>query len=408
MGSNLNEGSAYVFTLNGTTWVQLQELTPADGTAGDEFGESVAISGNIVLVGAPTQMVGSNPIQGAAYIQNASISQAAVSVLVTAPAVVTATSGGGQSVAVNSAFASPLVATITDSMGNPVPGVLVTFAAPGSGASATFSGSNPAITNAQGQVSINVTANTVSGSYAVIASVVGVSTPASFALTNSPGAASAITAISGGSQSALVNAAFAAPLVVEITDGFGNPVSGTNVTYASPASGAGVTFPGGNTVSTNANGQTSVNVSRQRQAQAPHNITASVTGRTSAPATFGLDYNAVSPPPASPPPASPPPTSPPAASPPPASPPPASPPPASPPPASPPPASPPPASPPPASPPPPTSPPPASPPPPPRHRRQLAAGFTTTDLATTGLATTGLATTGLTTTGLTTAAVQPH
>ncbi len=54
VGSNLNEGSAYVFTLNGTTWVQLQELTPADGTAGDEFGESVASSGNIV------QMVGSN------------------------------------------------------------------------------------------------------------------------------------------------------------------------------------------------------------------------------------------------------------------------------------------------------------------------------------------------------------
>src|SRR5579863_10283530 len=49
-----------------------------------------------------------------------------------------ATSGTGQSHAVNGAFGSPLVATVmTD--GAPTSGVVVTFTDPASGASATFS-----------------------------------------------------------------------------------------------------------------------------------------------------------------------------------------------------------------------------------------------------------------------------
>ena len=50
------------------------------------------------------------------------------------------TSGSPQSATVNTAFASPLVATVTDQFGNPVAGVSVTFAAPASGPSATFPG----------------------------------------------------------------------------------------------------------------------------------------------------------------------------------------------------------------------------------------------------------------------------
>ncbi len=52
---------------------------------------------------------------------------------------VTATpSGAGQSATVASAFANPLVATVTDQYGNPVSGVTVTFTPPGTGASGTF------------------------------------------------------------------------------------------------------------------------------------------------------------------------------------------------------------------------------------------------------------------------------
>jgi hypothetical protein len=45
-------GSIYVFTRAGTTWTLQSKITPADGQAGDSFGESVAISADTILVGA--------------------------------------------------------------------------------------------------------------------------------------------------------------------------------------------------------------------------------------------------------------------------------------------------------------------------------------------------------------------
>ena len=44
---------AYVYRLNGTEWKPAGELTAADGAAVDFFGQSVSISGNTVVVGAP-------------------------------------------------------------------------------------------------------------------------------------------------------------------------------------------------------------------------------------------------------------------------------------------------------------------------------------------------------------------
>ena len=48
----INSGSAYIFTNNGGTWIQTQKLTADDGESGNFFGLSVAISGNIAIVGA--------------------------------------------------------------------------------------------------------------------------------------------------------------------------------------------------------------------------------------------------------------------------------------------------------------------------------------------------------------------
>jgi hypothetical protein len=47
-----DSGSAYVFTNSGGTWSQTKKLTASDGAVEDWFGESVAISGNVVVVGA--------------------------------------------------------------------------------------------------------------------------------------------------------------------------------------------------------------------------------------------------------------------------------------------------------------------------------------------------------------------
>jgi hypothetical protein len=141
------------------------------------------------------------------------------------PAAVTATSGGGQSAAVTSAFASPLVATVTDSSGGPLSGVTVTFAGPASGAGVSFPGGNTATTNAQGQASVTVTANAVAGPYTVTASVAGVATPASFALTNNAAAVSV-----ANSTASLANAfptsGTTDTLTVVVADAHGNAVSG--------------------------------------------------------------------------------------------------------------------------------------------------------------------------------------
>jgi hypothetical protein len=49
-------------------FVQQAELTASDGVGGDEFGYSIAVSGNTVVVGAPEHKVGANAQQGAVYV----------------------------------------------------------------------------------------------------------------------------------------------------------------------------------------------------------------------------------------------------------------------------------------------------------------------------------------------------
>ncbi|MHC4272933.1 MAG: FG-GAP repeat protein, partial [Planctomycetota bacterium] len=46
-----DSGSAYVFRWNGASWLETK-LTASDGAAGDEFGFAVAVSGDVVVVGA--------------------------------------------------------------------------------------------------------------------------------------------------------------------------------------------------------------------------------------------------------------------------------------------------------------------------------------------------------------------
>ncbi len=50
--NGVNSGSAYVFTRTGTTWTQQQKLTAPDGTANDWFGLSISLDGDTALIGA--------------------------------------------------------------------------------------------------------------------------------------------------------------------------------------------------------------------------------------------------------------------------------------------------------------------------------------------------------------------
>lgn len=69
-GFNTQQGAAYVYTRTGITWSQQQELTASDGASGDFFGQSVALSGDglTALISAPDHTIGSNSNQGSAYV----------------------------------------------------------------------------------------------------------------------------------------------------------------------------------------------------------------------------------------------------------------------------------------------------------------------------------------------------
>ncbi|MBL8181278.1 MAG: VCBS repeat-containing protein [Blastocatellia bacterium] len=70
IGSNGDQGAAYIFVNNGSVWQLQQKLVMpvSDAQASAQFGYSVAISGDTVIVGSPTQDNGGNTDQGAAYV----------------------------------------------------------------------------------------------------------------------------------------------------------------------------------------------------------------------------------------------------------------------------------------------------------------------------------------------------
>jgi len=143
----------------------------ANATAG-----SYAVTASVSGVGAPASFAATN--------------------LPGPPGSIIATTGSPQNVAIGGAFAHPFVALVKDASGNPVgAGASVIFTAPASGASGTFVGGAPsatAQTAADGTATSPIfNANTVAGSYGVTASAPGVTAPATFILSNTPGPAAA-------------------------------------------------------------------------------------------------------------------------------------------------------------------------------------------------------------------------
>jgi len=65
-GGGTQQGAAYVFRLSGGTWVKEQKLNASGATY--TFASSVAINGNLVLVGAPSETSSGVLFSGAAYV----------------------------------------------------------------------------------------------------------------------------------------------------------------------------------------------------------------------------------------------------------------------------------------------------------------------------------------------------
>lgn len=63
------KGAAYVFVRQGSDWVEASKLTADDGEQSDYFGQSVSVSGDVAIVGAPYDRDDNNGWgKGAAYI----------------------------------------------------------------------------------------------------------------------------------------------------------------------------------------------------------------------------------------------------------------------------------------------------------------------------------------------------
>jgi hypothetical protein len=213
---------------NGTATIRTGGTTTAFGTLSVGSAGLLDIFGTVLVApGAIYQPQGTVTVEQGGALTLATIS---------------ATSGGGQSTTVASAFANPLVATVTDQNGNPVPGVTVTFAAPGSGASVTFPNGATATTDANGQASVAVSANTVAGGpFTVTTSIGGVTMPASFSLTNTPAAADHL-AFAVQPSNILTGAAISPAVQVQLLDKYGNLLSGDSTDQVSVAVASG---PGG-------------------------------------------------------------------------------------------------------------------------------------------------------------------
>ncbi len=67
-GGKNNAGAAYVFVKSGSTWTLEQKLVASDGVANDQFGYSVAVAGDTIVVGARDVDPPSTTDTGAAYV----------------------------------------------------------------------------------------------------------------------------------------------------------------------------------------------------------------------------------------------------------------------------------------------------------------------------------------------------
>ncbi len=160
-------------------------------------------------------------------------------------------SGYNQAAPLLSPFPSPVVAKARDANGNGIPGISVNFT---SNAGGTFS-ANPVVTNSSGLASVNFTTGTKGGNIQILANVTGFKSAVFYEYVI-PGAATAVTKVSGDAQTAAISTVLAKPLVVKVTDQYGNVVPGVSVTFAD--GGAGGSFSA-NPVATGSTGTASVN-----------------------------------------------------------------------------------------------------------------------------------------------------
>ena len=150
-----------------------------------------------------------------------------------------ASSGNNQSGTVGAAQPAPIVAIVTDAVGNPKAGVPVTFTVASGGGSLS---ATAVVTDAVGMASVTWTFGTGAGAQAVVATSAGL--PAvTFNGTAVAGAPATILIISGNNQVASPGVALPQPIKVRINDQYGNGVSGVPVTFTAAVADGSISPP---------------------------------------------------------------------------------------------------------------------------------------------------------------------
>jgi adhesin/invasin len=195
------------------------------------------------------------------------------------PAKIVVLSGNNQSTTVSTALPSPLTVRIMDENDNPLAGVWADFAVTSGGGALS---PKAAKTDALGVAKTSFILGATTGANSVSASVIGVSTPVTFASTGTAGTATQIALVSGNNQTATVGTRVTNPLVVGVKDANGNPVSGFMINFTIATGDGSVSAE---TVLTNAQGQAQTLFTVGTTAGA-NSVRVNATGLSGSPVTF--------------------------------------------------------------------------------------------------------------------------
>lgn len=181
--------------------------------------------------------------------------------------------GNAQFGQIGSALSQQLTVKVVDAGGLPVQGAAVTFTArTGGGSIIPPTGTS----NAAGLVTATWTLGTALGAQTAVAKLTSsfVSDSSNFTATATGGPAGIIALVSGNNQSSLVGQLLALPLVVKVTDAYGNKISGAKVTWT-PGNLSGTASPPSDTTDTTGSASAAWTLGNTATAQT---LSASVAG----------------------------------------------------------------------------------------------------------------------------------
>jgi len=198
-----------------------------------------------------------------------------------APANMVKSAGDAQNATVNTNVVVAPAVTITDTYGNVVPNVSVTFAVASGGGSVT---GGAATTNASGVATVGSwKLGQTAGANTLDASSTGLTT-VTFSATGTPDVPATITKTSTDPQNGAAGSPVGSAPTVHVVDQYGNAVPSVSITFAVTGGGGSVT---GGTPTTNASGNATVGSWTLGSGPTTNTLSASATpAGTSSPVTF--------------------------------------------------------------------------------------------------------------------------